>query len=595
MGVGRSWLPAIGWWVFVAIIVALVPSSLAATRPVPPGGTTHSATMAQDQLAGTANPSRPRGLRVVAVSAHGFTLRWKVPRRHRGPIGYAVSLDAGSETKTSVRSSTFGGLSCGTAHALSVTTYDRHGRRSPSATVTARTAVCGEPCTGTAVPASADLSQTVASAPAGTTFCLSGRYQLTSPVVPRNGDAFIGNAGTVVDGAVPVGGWSASGADWVAAGPTTPTRFRISIPSMLYPQARYADDLLMDGSPLWKVGVQIGGTVIGRGPAAVGPGDYFVNYDTGQLVLGSDPDGHDLELTTVSRGFTGHATGVTIDGLVIQGFTFGGIVMPGRGGWRAANNEVRSNHAVGIDLGSGDSAVSNFIHANGDDGLAGAGSNVVVTANEVSGNDAARVDLANGNCWDGGGAKFVLTTNLVVTNNDFHDNLCHGLWLDINNDRSLIENNVSSGNRGDGILHEISYDATIARNTVAGNADFGIDISNSPGDTVIQNTVIDNARGGIIFFNQNRSADPAAFGRLVVRNLDVRGNRITNGSASQVTGGVDYTGSPAIFRSDGNRFQGNAYHLVARGAATFRWAGRRMTAAQWRAAGNDRRGTFTTP
>ena len=390
-------------------------------------------------------------------------------------------------------------------------------------------------------------------------------------------------------------GWTASGATWTAAGPTTPSLMRISMPSMRFPQARYEDDLLMDGSPLWKVGVERGGEIIGDGPDAVGPGDYFVDYDSGRIVLGSDPAGHNLELATVSRGFTGDTRHVRIQGLIIQGFKFAGIFMPGGGNWLAEGNEVHANHAVGIQLQSDDRAIANIVHENGDDGLAGAGSNLVVAGNDVSGNDAARVDLANGNCWDGAGAKFVLTRNLVVVGNDFHDNLCHGLWLDINNDHSLVQDNVSSSNRGDGILHEISYDATIDQNTVSDNTAFGIDITSSPGDTVTQNAVTNNARGGIFFFNEDRSSDPAAFGRLAVRDLEVSGNTVTNDGAGELTGGIDYTRTPQVFTSHGNRFQGNIYHLVSPAADSFQWAGRRMTAEQWRAAGNDTQGTFDAP
>jgi hypothetical protein len=49
------------------------------------------------------------------------------------------------------------------------------------------------PCVGTAVDTTADLGELVASKPTGTTFCLrAGTYELTSTVMTKPGDAFIG-------------------------------------------------------------------------------------------------------------------------------------------------------------------------------------------------------------------------------------------------------------------------------------------------------------------------------------------------------------------------------------------------------------------
>ena len=138
----------------------------------------------------TAPPGRPRGLAVVAATARSLTLTWKPPTGS-GRLAYTVGLDGRRVADTPTPAHTFDGLSCGTAYTLSVTARNRAGR-SATSSLTGHTAPCAAVCDGVSVPASADLSQTVADAPAGTTFCLAGTYHLSAPVLPKDGDAIGG-------------------------------------------------------------------------------------------------------------------------------------------------------------------------------------------------------------------------------------------------------------------------------------------------------------------------------------------------------------------------------------------------------------------
>ena len=62
-------------------------------------------------------------------------------------------------------------------------------------------------CTGIAVAPTDDVQAAVDAHPEGSTFCLSaGTYRLAVPLVPKRGDAFVGQRGAVLSGAKVVGG-----------------------------------------------------------------------------------------------------------------------------------------------------------------------------------------------------------------------------------------------------------------------------------------------------------------------------------------------------------------------------------------------------
>ena len=58
----------------------------------------------------------------------------------------------------------------------------------------------------------------------------------------------------------------------------------------------------------------------------------------------------------------------------------------------------------------------------------------------------------------------------MVRNNYVHDNFGNGLWTDTDNVNTLYEGNTTTNNYLDGILHEVSYSATIRNNISKDNA-----------------------------------------------------------------------------------------------------------------------------
>jgi parallel beta-helix repeat protein len=86
-----------------------------------------------------------------------------------------------------------------------------------------------------------------------------------------------------------------------------------------------------------------------------------------------------------------------------------------------------------------------------------------------------------------------------------HDNWGDGLWTDIDNIHSVIEDNTITNNERNGIKHEISYDATIRNNRIDGNRASGIFINSSSNVRIFDNRLYNNG-SGIDLIQQDRGA-----------------------------------------------------------------------------------------
>ena len=154
----------------------------------------------------------------------------------------------------------------------------------------------------------------------------------------------------------------------------------------------------------------------------------------------------------------------------------------------------------------------------------GGATNITFTGNDVSGNNTQKTQEGSE-----GGGKFWMNGNVVVTGNYVHDNIdSPGLWMDTNNAGFLVQDNYISGNGGEGLFYEVSYNADIVGNTFVdnaiqagpGNSGFptgAIYISESGGDTRVNSTYAgelniqgnvfqDNWSGVVIWQNSNRYA-----------------------------------------------------------------------------------------
>jgi Right handed beta helix region len=470
-------------------------------------------------------------------------------------------------------------------------------RSSPTARIHVRPLASS--CTGIRVIPGADVAGLVSSAPPGSTFCFRrGRYRIRSTVVPLAGDRLIGQPGAILDAAVVVRGWHRTGSLWVAAtGRTTPT-FNYGggyNGSYRHPQAVYADDVFEDKRPLQKIGVRYHGVTVGAGPSALRPGQYFYDYDAGQVLLAANPAHHRLELESLPGGVIhGTAPAVTVRGLTVQGSLGDGIVTGSGADWRVIGNNVRLNHSEGVRVTTGGRVVRNDIHANGTYGIAATGDSMLIHANEVAGNNTARYMTGDGQCADAGGSKITNSRGVTLDRNWYHGNHCIGIWFDIDDDAVTIAHNLVNRNAQNGIDVEISYHALIAHNVVTKSSHWGILDSASPHVTIVDNAVAGNADGSVVITQGPRTDSPSPYGPHYARDVRVVGNRIlmSTGRAGALQEGVTGTPFDGVVFSPTNRFSANHYLLANPTHRWFEWSGGPVTIAGWRSLGQDAGSTF---
>lgn len=437
------------------------------------------------------------------------------------------------------------------------------------------------------------LQSAINGQPAGTTFCLGAGVHRLQSITPRNGDQFYGQPGAILSGAEILTGWTQSGSTWWVGGRTqdfggvNPIE-RCQLPA--YPRCDYPQDLWIDG--LWYQQVD--------SIAAVTPTTWHFDYGADRIYIGTNPAGRTVETSVTSYAFSGSATNVRIQNLQITRYAnpsqSGAVHGQDGGNWTLQYNDIVSNHAYAVRTGSGMQVRNNRLNSQGQLGIGGPGTTVLVDTNEIAFNNV------NGYLpgWEAGGSKWALTTGLTVRLNYVHHNNGHALWTDIDNFTTLYENNTVEDNTEAGIFHEISYDFTIRNNTVRRNGSAfhdwlwgaGIQIAASGHALILSevygNVVEDNGNG-IVLIQQNRGTGVG--GPWIVQNVLVRDNivRMTIGAS----GAVRDNGVDDIWNTLNNHFENNTYF----GSSTctrFEWAGSVRTFAAWQGYGNDDTGSCTT-
>jgi hypothetical protein len=192
-----------------------------------------------------------------------------------------------------------------------------------------------------------------------------------------------------------------------------------------------------------------------------------------------------------------------------------------------------------------------------------------------------------------------------VRNNRSHHNYGPGFWTDINNIGTLYEYNTVEDNFGDGISHEIGYDAIIRYNTSRRNGrdttftywtnGACIQVQASRNVEVHNNTCVDNLQG-ITGLEGHRGSGIHGTWELV--NLNVHHNNITSqdspagrGPGTGRSGVVDTQGTGAFQPGANNRFNYNTYTLGPN-AQYFIWNNGEANENQWVGFGQDMAGTF---
>ncbi|MFB3922523.1 MAG: right-handed parallel beta-helix repeat-containing protein [Terriglobia bacterium] len=431
----------------------------------------------------------------------------------------------------------------------------------------------------------ADIQAAVNANPTGTAFVLApGVYRLQS-VVPKSGNVFSGQAGAILDGAVLITNWQQGTNNWVAqvSGITQETSYR-GVCDSTHPVCMYPEDLFFDAQPLTRV----------AGLSQVATGTWYLDYGTSRVYVGTNPSGHVTEMSALRSAFRGAAGGVTIRNLIIEKYAsiagYGAInaISDAGGpssGWIVDGNEIRFNHGMGLRISNAMKVTNNIFHHNGQMGLGGSGSGTLIENNEIYTNNTAGYKYG----WEAGGTKFTFSTNLTIRGNYSHDNNGPGLWTDINNDYVLYENNRTTRNVMAGIIHEISFHATIRNNQIENDGfasggpsiwyGSGISISNSSDVEVYGNTVT-NSMTGIGGIQTDRGLAPSGT-PYTLKNLNVHDNTVTQQTscAAGIVKSSAYDDS--VFTSWGNSFRNNTFVLSDATGKYFCWLGQQWTLTQW--------------
>jgi hypothetical protein len=399
-----------------------------------------------------------------------------------------------------------------------------------------------------------NVAEIVARAPVGTTFHIDpGIYRLQY-AHPKDGQKFIGKGEVVFNGATILSDWRRVGGFWVAEGPKARSDSGGRCQRHA-PLCGHDEDLFIDGKIHRRV----------ASLADVKPGTYY--DDRLSIHISEDPTNKLTEFSTAPFAITSQASDVLLQDIVFEKYAsraqHGAIDFPGGRNWILRNVTARWNHGLGARVGPGTHISGGSFSNNGQLGLAGSGSYILIEGAEIAHNNYAGFNSG----WEAGGTKFVRTDNLVVRKNCVHNNDGPGLWTDADNINIEFVDNLVFDNRGDGIKHEISYRAKIHGNTVARNGHERLNwlwgsqilIQNSQ-DVEAYNNVVEvraDFGNGIAVINQKRGE--GRYGPRIAKNNFIHNNTIIHLGASGLNGMVADHGREWFDENSGNVFDHNTY------------------------------------
>jgi hypothetical protein len=428
--------------------------------------------------------------------------------------------------------------------------------------------------------------------PAGTNYCIEAGIHRLQSVTPKNNDSFFGEIGAIISGAKILTGWSFNGGsnDWSVGGQTQ-NNGSIGNGNCVvgWPMCGSAEDLWFDG--VIKVRKASRGALVG--------GDWYFDLAADIIYVKDDPNSSTVETSVNASAFTGSASGVTLQNLIIERYAnhaqTGAVVGNATTNWVINNCTFRYNHGIGLRIGPGMLVTGGRTHNNSQMGIGGTGNNAIIDGMEI---DFNNLQFEQG--WEGGGTKFTSTTVLMIRNCYSHNNIGPGIWCDINNDQVTYEFNTIEDNEYAGIFHEISYSAIIRNNICRRNGRVSsIPIFVSGGNILIAasgGTGIDihdnllEGANGVTLMQQNRGS--GSLGPYLTQNVNTHNNTTQIPAGIWVTGGVSDFGTE-MFSSRNNTFDFNTYNLQTAPASPFAWDSGLRNQAYWQGtAGFDLNGTF---
>lgn len=388
-----------------------------------------------------------------------------------------------------------------------------------------------------------------------------------------------------LDGSEKISGWTASGASFYSPGWTydfdaspsftkgqadgTAPGWQWLNPS--YPMAANPEQVWIDGVQQREV----------SSLSQLTAGTFFTDTAGDRLYLGTNPSGHEVRASTLTKALSLRGEGTTVRGIGIRGYATSvwmmGAVTVEAPRTTIENVEIHDTATTGLFVGAADAVVRDVTLAR--NGLMGLGANfadrLLVDGLLAVENNSEHFNQAPVS----GGLKIAKSRGFIVKSSAFLRNDGPGLWTD----QSVYDMDISGSdfveNKGTGVFLEISQKVDFVNNLVLNNVGNAIKINNTGGVNLWNNTIVGGDRVLNIVQDSRSATDASVPGHdprypfpdptmpWVIRDISI-GNNVIAQSTGNCTFCVEdyshqYAASDLNIRSNGNVVQRTAANKPA--------------------------------
>lgn len=404
----------------------------------------------------------------------------------------------------------------------------------------------------------------------GTVVMRGGTYHEDALVYPKRGitiQPYLKES-VWLDGAETVTGWTQSGNVWVKSGWT---KFFDSSPTFVqgapdgtavgyvwlnpeYPLAAHPDQIWVNDIALTQVGSR----------AEVKQGTFFVDRANKQLVLGTNPSGNRVDVSTLQKALSIRSQDGAVRGIGVKRYA---TSMPQKGtvtadfpGVTLENVMIVDNATTGFHTWSKNVTLKNVTaRDNGYMGYSVHNADGFTATNILS----QRNNSQHFNRTPGSGAlKVTKTKNVVVSHSAFIDNWGQGVWFDDTVSNITFTDNDVVGNEGNGLVLEISEGATVANNLIANSGIAGIFVTNTGNVAIWNNTLVGNGKRNINIAEDARRGPTSAV-PWITKNVSFVNNVVAGEKGADCVMCVEswskeLRGAGMLTQSEGNLYQQTA-------------------------------------
>ncbi|WP_223207972.1 right-handed parallel beta-helix repeat-containing protein [Actinopolyspora erythraea] len=295
-----------------------------------------------------------------------------------------------------------------------------------------------------------------------------------------------------------------------------------------HPNAGLPDMVFLDGRPLRQVAER----------EEVTDGTFFVDPAADTLLLGSDPTGETVEVSTYPwlLQFDGSgAAGSSLRGIGIAHYAArqeygrkGAMVVVNAADVVLRDNVFAWSASSGVAVFAPNAEVDGNIIA--DNGLVGLMSNLAhdvrMVDNRVLRNNREHFALS-GPAIGAGGVKMTRTKRAVIEHNSFVNNIGSGWWCDLGCTDATVVHNLARENVKHGMYYEVSSKALFASNLLLRNERFGMKISSTDHVGFRNNTFWHN-HGSLGIYNDPRPPESDPYSHELGMSWITADTRIVN-------------------------------------------------------------------